>query len=91
MASSSNGLPGAAVENANIARVSAAIERLEELRAAAAEAVRVSADHLMNEGLRNVGAAERGRDSQSALVPDILPAWFSGGQRFSRPEINPTM
>ena len=48
MASSSNGLTGAAYENANAARVSAAVRRVAATAGAnAAEAVGVSADHLI--------------------------------------------
>ena len=97
MASFSNGLTGAADENANVARVSAAVERLRVCRAAAtagadaAEAVRVSADHLTNEGLRNAGAAEQGRDPQFPLVPERFPAWVSAGQPLFRPKITPAL
>ena len=57
MASSSNGLTGAAEENANDARVSAGVGRAAAPAGAnAAAAVGVSADHLMNEGLRRAGA-----------------------------------
>ena len=92
MASSSNGLTGAADENANAARVSAAVGRAAATAGAnAAEAVGVSADHLMNEGLRNVEAGEQGRDLQFQVVRENIPAWVSAGQRLFRPLITPAL
>ena len=81
MASSSNGLTGAADENANVARVSAAVGRAAATAGAnAAEAVGPEADNW-NEGMRDDVAAQKRRDPQLAEACENDTAWVSADQR----------